>query len=205
MAIVALAAAALCAVLRCAMGKYVFSACTTILCACAVAASGQVGAKAALIAGLCISVAADWFLAHQKEGGNRFLYGVMGFFAAHCMFAWYALMRFSYNTYALYAALALLVVYILYMALRMLPKTEKGMRIPLSLYVFISIVSAYCAMSMGAGVIEKIVYVVGIFAILFSDTMIGEDEFLGHKAAGKLVLPTYYICHLCLALSAVIR
>ena len=38
MAYIALIAGALCGVLRCLLKKYIFSACTTLLCACAVAA-----------------------------------------------------------------------------------------------------------------------------------------------------------------------
>lgn len=106
--------------------KYIFSACTTLLCACAVAAGGDVGSKLPLMAGLLVSVAADWLLAHQKEGGNRFLYGVIGFFFAHLMFAWYAFERFAFSRGALIACLILLAGYIVYMALRMLPRGGKG-------------------------------------------------------------------------------
>ena len=205
MAYIALTGAVLCGVLRCVAGKYVFSACMSILCACAVAASGQTRLKLALVAGLLISVAADWFLAHQKGHSERFLHGVIGFFAAHCMFAWYAAMRFSFSMPALVIALALLALYFVYMALRILPGVGHGLKAPLMLYMLVSIASLYFAMSMNAAAAEKAIYIAGIAAIVFSDTMIGENEFVGTQAAGRLVLPTYYLCHALLALSALIR
>lgn len=205
MAYIALLGAVMCGVLRCAAGKYIFSACMSLLSACAVAASGQARLKLALIAGLLVSVVADWFLAHQKGHSGRFLYGVIGFFAAHCMFAWYAAMRFSFSMSALAIALVLLAAYGVYMALRLLPGVESGLKAPLTLYMLVSIVSLYFAMSMNAPVAEKALYIAGIAAILFSDTMIGENEFVGVRAAGKLVLPTYYLCHALIALSAMLR
>lgn len=205
MAYIALLGAITCGVLRCITDKYVFSACMSLLSACAAAASGQAQLKLALVAGLLISVVADWFLAHQKGHSERFLYGVIGFFTAHCMFAWYAAMRFRFSTSVLVIALALLAIYCVYMALRMLPRVEAGLKAPLTLYMLVSIASLYCAMSMNAPAAEKALYIAGIAAILFSDTMIGENEFVGNRAARKLVLPTYYLCHALLALSALLR
>lgn len=202
---ISLAAAAVCGVLRCVLGHYAFSAATTLLCACAAACSRNVGLKLALVAGLLVSVVADWFLAHQKIDSNRFLYGVLGFFAAHCLFAWQAGMRFSFNTAFLVIALVLLVGYGVYMAARVLPKVESGLRVPLILYMLVSVASLYFALSMDAPLLPRILYIVGIAAILFSDTMIAENEFLHQAWAGKLVLPFYYACHVLITLSFLLQ
>jgi hypothetical protein len=205
MAYIALFAAALCAVLRCSLGKYIFSALATLLCALAVSASGGVPFKVPLIAGLLVSIVADWCLAHQKAGENMFLYGVAGFFAAHCLFAWYAVERFSYNLPALVVALTLLAGYAVYLFVRLMPRVDAGLKIPVFLYMVASIASFYLAMSMSAPPWERVLYVAGIAAILASDTMIGESDFGGNKAADKLLLPAYYLCHVLISLSAVIR
>lgn len=201
----ALAAAVMCGVLRCVSRKYVFSALTSVFCACAVAASGDMVQKLTLIAGLLVSVVADWYLAHQAGHPNRFLYGVIGFFMAHCLFGAYACVRFAFNVPAAVVAGVLLIVYSVYMAKRMLPHVDGGLKLPLVMYMLVSIASLYFAMSMNAPLWEKTAYVAGIAAILFSDTMIGENEFVGVKAAGALVLPTYYLCHALIALSAILR
>lgn len=205
MAYVALFAAALCAVLRCSLGKYVFSALTTLLCALAVSASGNVPLKVPLVAGLLVSIVADWCLAHQKAGESMFLYGIMGFFAAHCLFAWYAVGRFSFSLPALVVALALLAGYAVYLLVRLMPRVEAGLKVPVFLYMLVSIVSLYFAMSMKAPLWERVFYIAGIVAILASDTMIGESDFGGNRAADKLLLPAYYLCHVLISLSAVIR
>lgn len=205
MAYIALFAAVLCAVLRCSLNKYIFSALTTLLCALAVSASGDVPTKITLVAGLLVSIVADWCLAHQKMGESMFLYGVMGFFAAHCMFAWYAFTRYSFSIPALAIALTLLVGYAIYLAIRLLPRVDAGLKIPVVLYMSISIVSFYFAMSMAAPLWERILYIAGIAAILISDTMIGESDFGGNRAADKLLLPAYYLCHVLISLSSVIR
>lgn len=205
MAYVALVAAIVSAVLKCALGNYIYSAAATLLCALAVGASGDVPAKIPLVAGLVISIAADWFLAHQGKGENRFLYGVMGFFAAHCLFLLYALGRFTYGMPALAFSITLLIAYAIYLWVRILPHVEVNLRVPVVLYAMISIFSLYFALSMNAPMLEKILYVAGIAAILISDTMISEGDFAGNKAADKLLLPAYYLCHVLISLSAIIR
>ena len=130
---------------------------------------------------------------------------MIGFFFAHLMFAWYAFERFAFSRGALIACLILLAGYIVYMALRMLPRVAKGLKLPLTLYMLVSLLSLYCALSMGAAQPEKALYAVGIGAIVFSDTMIGESEFAGVEKAHRLVLPTYYLCHVLIALSTLVR
>ncbi len=205
MAYVALVAASLCAVLRCALGQYLFSMLTTLLCALAVSASGSVPQKVALIAGLLVSIVADWYLAHQKAGEHMFLYGVMGFFVAHGLFAWYALPRYSYHLSVLVIALILLAGYGVYLFVRIMPHVDGVLKVPVLLYLLISILSLYFALSMNAPTWERILYIAGIVAILASDTMIAEGDFAGNKAADGLMLPLYYLCHILISLSAVLR
>ena len=47
-------------------------------------------------------------------------------------------------------------------------------------------------------------YAVGIGLLLFSDTMIAENDFLGNHRVAALILPAYYLCHILVALSALI-
>lgn len=199
-----LIAGALCGVLRCIKGTYFFSALVSALCGCAVLLSGGVVHNLPIAAGLFVSIAADWFLAHQKGHPERFLYGVVGFFIAHCLFGAHALMRFAFNMPAVIVAAALLVCYIIYMARRVLHRVDKALRVPVVMYMLVSLGSLYAAMSMAAAGAEKALYIAGIASILFSDTMIAENEFVGVKAAGRLVLPTYYLCHVLIALSIMI-
>jgi len=201
-ACVAFAAAALSALIRLQFGNYIFSALTSVFSGIAVAASGSGMSKWPMAAGLLVSVAGDWFLSHQNGAPNRFLYGVALFFAAHCLFSVGAAMKFRFNVPALVIGIVLVAGYAVYMGARVLPHVEAGMKIPLCLYALVSIVSLYFAMSMKANPRVTAMYILGIAAILFSDTMIAENIYLGSYLAGRLVHPTYYFCHLLLALSA---
>jgi len=203
-ACIAFAMAVLCALLRCSLGNYIFSALTSVFSAAAVAACGMDAHNWPMAAGLMVSVAADWFLAHQGKSTGRFLCGVGLFFAAHCLFSVSAAMRMQFNVPALVVSLVLIIAYAAYMALRILPNVAKGLRIYLCLYALASIVSLYFAMSMTGSVQMRTAYTVGIAAILFSDTMIAENSYMGSRLAGRLVHPTYYLCHLLLAFSAIL-
>lgn len=197
----AFAASLLCGVFRFTTGGYIYSALISGFCGVSAMLSG----KHLLGLGLFMSVIADWFLCHQAGHSERFLYGVAGFFIAHCLFAAYAFGRFSFSTAAIIVASALLIGFGAYMLLRALPHIDAGLKLPVIAYVLVSILSLHAAFSMNAPIAEKILYIVGIASIVFSDTMIAENIFVGVKQAGKLVHPTYYACHWLITLSALIR
>lgn len=202
---IACAASLICGGFRFATGGYIYSALISAFTGAAVLFGGAGKDRLLLAAGLFVSVLADWFLCHQSGRSERFLYGVTGFFIAHCLFAAYAAVRYSFSLPALIAAVILLAGYGAYMYLRALPGVADGLKIPIVAYMLISMLSLYAAFSMKAPVFEKILYIAGIASIVFSDTMISENIFVGVKHAGMLVHPTYYACHWLIALSALIR
>ena len=51
----------------------------------------------------------------------------------------------------------------------------------------------------------KGLYVAGIVLVVFSDTIISFKEFLDYHALNGLILPTYYLAHLAITLSILIR
>lgn len=202
---IAYAAAAVCGVFRFTTGGYIYSALISAFSGAAVLFCNAGKDRLLLAAGLFVSVVADWFLCHQSGHSERFLYGVIGFFVAHCLFAAYAVARYSFNVPAVIAAAVLFAGFGAYMYFRALPGVADGLKIPIVAYMLISVMSLYAAFSMKAPVFEKALYIAGIASIVFSDTMIAENIFVGVKAAGKLVHPTYYACHWLIALSALIR
>ena len=194
------------AALRMKTKKYVFSALVTLTCAAIIPFENGF-----MLLGFILSVAGDYLLAHQKGHPNRFLFGVAFFALAHLAFILHAASgvlwswrHFSFRPLALILALALAALYAAYLARRILPGQPAAMKIALSGYALISLAGLYFAMSMQAGVtLEYWLYVAGIAAIVFSDTMIAEAEFAGRHEAHKLILPTYYLCHILLAASAI--
>lgn len=186
----------LCAALRLITRKYVFSALTTLSCAGLIALSGLLPAAPFLFAGLLASVVGDWFLAHTQDKPELYACGVIGFLAGHLLFIVHAARHMRFSAAALAIALALTVGYGFYMARRILPRTPGLLKIPLSLYALVSLGSIACAMMTG-----NPLYIAGIALLVFSDTMIAENDFAGNHRAKYLILPTYYLCHLLITLS----
>ncbi len=186
-------------------GAYTYSALITAACALVMLLGGLKDMSLLLFFGLIVSIAGDWFMAHQGRSPLNFFFGVGGFGIAHLLFIAYALKRFSFSPAALIATGVLFVGYALYFILRVYPKVDIAIGSAVTVYALVSLAGLYCAFSMNAPAAEKILYILGIASILFSDTMIAESEFLRQKWAGPLILPTYYLCHILLAASRLVR
>lgn len=189
------------AILQLATRKYVFSALTSLSCA-AVALIADADAGGWLMAaGLAVSVAGDYLLAHQRGRPERFLYGVALFGAAHVIFMIYAARGYTFRPLALGFIATLGLFYAMYLARSVLPGQTHAMRIALSGYAAISLLGLFFALSMGGPAGPRWLYALAIACILFSDTMIAEADFVHHRWAKGLILPTYYLCHILLAAS----
>ena len=188
------------ALLRLITGKYIFSALVSLACAAIIPFSDA----PFVVIGLLLSVVGDYLLAHQKGHPNRFLCGVAFFGLAHLAFIAFAARRFVLSPAALAVLLALAALYAVYLARRVLPGQGMPMRIALSGYAFVSLLGLFFALSMKAPhPAEYWLYAAGIASIVFSDTMIAEAEFVHHRWANRLILPTYYLCHILLAASQI--
>ena len=86
-----------------------------------------------------------------------------------------------------------------YFLLRAMPRMPKSLRLPGALYTAISVAGFACALMTGSAC-----YAVGIGLLLFSDTMIAENDFLGNHRVAALILPADYLCHILVTLSALI-
>lgn len=192
------------ALLRLGTGRYLYSALTSLACAALILLGGAQGAWA-LVTGLLVSVAGDWLLAHPKVCDNAFIYGVACFGAGHILFALYASRRCAVSPWAIGVAALLAVAYGAYLFRCVLPGQPLPMKIALSDYTLVSLLGLFFALCLDAPLAERALYALGIACILFSDTMIAEAEFVGHARAQPLILPTYYLCHILIAASRLIK
>lgn len=184
--------------------KYAWNCALTLSCAAIVACTGRLPALYSMVIGLCVSVIGDFFMAHKAGRTSWYLAGIGGFFVAHVCFVVYAAGRFVPSTRILTAGAALLCIVAWYFAQRVLPKVESApMRVAVALYACVSFVSLLLAAGLGAGELERLLYAVGIACIVGSDTMIAENDFVGNKNWGGYIMPTYYLCHIFVAASAV--
>lgn len=180
--------------LRMMTRKYIFSALTTLSCA-ALAAPHSI----LLAAALAVSAIGDYFMCHRNGRDEVYRLGIAGFFFGHILFIAFALSRARFSILPFVIGILLAAFYAVYLVKRILPRVPKLLRLPAALYTIISVIGFTCAMMTGCAV-----YIIGIFMLLFSDTMIAEHDFAGSQPAGILVLPTYYLCHILVTLSAMI-
>lgn len=183
------------AVLRMATRKYIFSALTSLACAVLALAGGA----PVLAAALAVSAVGDYFMAHKGEREAVYALGIGGFFIGHALLIAYALPRVQPRAWHWAVLAALAVLYGVYFLRRVLPRMPKSLRLPGGLYTAISVAGFGCALMTGSAW-----YAIGVGLLLFSDTMIAEKDFLGRRGVAALILPTYYLCHVLVTLSALL-
>lgn len=187
------------AALRCVRPWFALNAIVSLSCAAIVLAAR--GAVSPLFFGLIVSVAADWFMAHKAGRTGWYLCGIGGFFAAHALFLWDVLLDASLAPLPFLAFALLAAGYGLYLARRILPRvSDARMRLAIVLYMLIS--AASLAFSLA---VPGAARTLGLLCIVLSDTLIAESDFVGNRAARPWILPTYFLCHILLALSAVVE
>ncbi len=187
------------AALRCVRPWFALNAIVSLSCAAIVLAAR--GAVSPLFFGLIVSVAADWFMAHKAGRTGWYLCGIGGFFAAHALFLWDVLLDASLAPLPFLAFALLAAGYGLYLARHILPRvSDARMRLAIVLYMLIS--AASLGFSLAAPGAAR---TLGLLCIVLSDTLIAESDFAGNRAAGAWILPTYFLCHILLALSAVVE
>ena len=174
--------------------KYIFSALTTLSCA----AIALMNSPIAFLA-LFVSFIGDYFMAHKGQKEWMYLLGIAGFFLAHVVFIAHALLRAVNPRAGLFTGAILATGFAPYLLLRVIRTVPKLLKIPVVLYTLISIVGLACAVMTG-----NTLYILGIAMLLFSDTMIAESDFVGNRSVSRLILPTYYLCHILVALSTLI-
>ena len=184
--------------------KYVFSPLLTLSCLLLSAFSGAHACVFVCFAYL-FSVIGDFFLVHKRIHKDSYLFGIAGFFLAHAGFLAYALAHSVMGVSSLIVALIYIIPYGIYLIKRLYPALgNMPMRVAVTLYMLISIFVFACSFSMRIAVFNKILFTVGIFMILFSDTIISFSDFLGVRKWDKLILPTYYLCHILVCASMIL-
>lgn len=189
------------AVLRLATRKYVFSALTTLSCAALslspLWSGGWRWSQLILPTALVVSAIGDYFMAHKSGHAEIYRLGIAGFLLAHALFIVHCCTQWRPRAWIAVVGLILLAGYGAYLVCRVLPGIPKLLKLPAALYTLISV--AGFTMSL---MTRNPLYIVGIALLLFSDTMIAEHDFAGNRAAGALILPTYYLSQMLVALSA---
>ena len=152
-----------------------------------------------LLAALAWSMVGDYFLSSRSGHAGYFVYGIGAFFVAHLGYLGFALKR---GRMAWPALAGLLLGYLLFFGFYLWPAIQDGvLRVAALLYLLISCVSMAAACGLQLRWPAKTCYVAGIGLVLFSDTIIAFSEFLHYRQWNSLILPTYYLAHMCVTLA----
>lgn len=156
-----------------------------------------------IIGAFLFSITGDWFLTNKNGDDLMFSQGIALFFLAHLGYLVYATINGKMNwrfTGILLVAFLTFFFILLYPAI-----SDKTLMLATLIYLLVSCLSLGAAVGMTSDSWVKWSYVLGIFLILFSDTIISLSEFLGYGALDYLILPTYYLAHISITFSLIKR
>ena len=156
-----------------------------------------------LMAAFAFSIAGDWFLSHRHGDVDRFIAGIAFFFLAHMGYLYYPLANGKIN---LKFTIFLLAAYLLFFFLKLYPSINDAVLMGATfVYLIISCLSLGASAGLRGNTLTKWSYTLGIFLILFSDTIIAYREFVGFRELSFLILPTYYLAHIAIVFSIMNR
>ena len=156
-----------------------------------------------LMAAFGFSIAGDWFLSNKHDDTDRFVFGIAFFFLAHLGYLLYAWLNGRFNKIF---TLILLLAFLGFFVLAICPFVDDKILLSAVLgYLVISCISLGAAVGIRSTGAEKQAFVLGVFLILFSDTIIALKEFTGYNELNFLILPTYYLAHISITFSVMHR
>lgn len=154
-----------------------------------------------IVGAFMFSIGGDWFLSNMKEDPMMFSKGIALFFLAHIGYLLYAL----YNGRIRWGLTGFIIAgFLLYFFVKLYPTiTNTILLFAAIIYLFISCISFGAAVGINRPFKIKWPYVFGVFLILFSDTIISLNEFLGYSNLAFIILPTYYLAHISITFSII--
>jgi uncharacterized membrane protein YhhN len=156
-----------------------------------------------VVVALLFSAGGDWFLSNRGGRESWFIAGIVLFGGAHACFLTYALLHGRLHRPAL---LLLTTGYLPYFIFGIWPATgSHALALAVLAYLLLSCVVLASACGMRVEPIPKALYIAAMGLIVFSDTIISFKEFLDYDRLNSLIMPTYYLAHLCVCASVLAR
>jgi len=149
------------------------------------------------------SAAGDYLLATKGTRAGRFAWGIGAFLAAHAGYLVFSLLEGSMKWLSLTMLLAIFLPYYFGTLRRSIDsRLLSGASL---VYLVLSCVTLAAALGTRLAPPSSALFAAGIALILVSDLIISFVEFLRWKEVGWLILPTYYLAHLAIVLSFLVR
>jgi hypothetical protein len=139
----------------------------------------------------------DAFLSLRAGRVSWFLAGIAAYFCAHLGYLTYSLRRGRLHGPTLAVALTAFLAYAVWRLAGAVP--EPALRAAVIAYGLVSCASLAAAAGLRQGRLAWGLFVGGIALLVFSDTLISFNEFLGYRAWNGWILPTYYLALLAIA------
>jgi uncharacterized membrane protein YhhN len=156
-----------------------------------------------IIIAFVFSMLGDWFLSNKSGREFYFIYGIAAYFLAHLGYSLYAMKNGALNRTAL---LILLIIFLPYFYFMLHPAiADLILKSAVFLYLLISVLALSLAFGLEHTPRAKWLFVCGILLIVFSDTIISFTEFLNFRALNFLILPTYYMAHVSITASLILK
>jgi len=157
----------------------------------------------AVVAAFSMSMVGDYFLSSRSGHTHYFEAGIAAFFVAHLGYLRYSLLNGALHRVAL---VVLMLVFVPYFGLALAPAIQGGVLwIAVLFYLLISCIGLAAAVGLKQSSVLKGSYIAGIGLVVFSDTIISFSEFLHYRALNAWILPTYYLAHLTITTSILLR
>ena len=157
----------------------------------------------AVVLAFVFSAVGDYFLSNKGGTEIYFVVGIGMYFIAHLGYLAYAWRNGRIHRIVLGV---LLVGYLIYYFVSLNPAiSDPVLSGAVLLYLLISCLALAVAAGITLPAEQKWLYVFGIAMIVLSDTAISFNEFLDYRAFNWLILPTYYLAHLTVTLSLLLR
>lgn len=154
-----------------------------------------------IVLAFLFSIGGDWFMSNKQNDAEMFVAGIALFFVAHIGYLLFALMN---GRIRWIFTVILLAGYLVFFFTRLYPSIDNQLLMFAALvYLFISCFSLGAAVGINAKSSVKGAFVFGIFLVLFSDTIIALNEFVGYRVLNFLILPTYYAAHISITFSLI--
>jgi uncharacterized membrane protein YhhN len=153
-----------------------------------------------VIAALALSAGGDWFLSNRGQRESYFLVGIGLFFGAHIGFLKFCWRRGRANRITLGSLLGAYLPYYWFWLRPAIPSSP--LKAAVLAYLLISCLALSVACGLRVRPVVKVGFVLGIGLLVFSDTLISMNEFLKWRQGNRLILPTYYLAHLCISWAA---
>ena len=157
-----------------------------------------------VVAAFMFSIAGGWFLSNQRGLEIRFIYGIFFYFIAHLGFLWFAIKNGKINKWVLFVTL---IGYLPFFFFMLYPSIDnKLLSFAAFCYLLISCISLAAAAGLRFPMLPKWLFALGIFSLVFSDTIIAFMEFLNYdKYYSLLMMPAYFLSHILITLGLLIN